>query len=78
MDRPVLSLRSHYLIDDVPDSIRRLPFHLLGGVGVGVQREARRVVTQCVGEGFHIHAVLEGQRGKSVPLWHNKDKSENP
>ena len=73
-----LFLKSHRLIDDVPDSIRRLPTHLLGGMGVGVQSEARRVVAQRVGEGLHIHAVLEGQRSEGVPLWHNKDKTENP
>ena len=66
MDRPVLSLRSHHLIDGVPDSIRCLPAHLLGGMGVGVQREARRVVAQRVGEGLHIRTVLEGQCGERM------------
>ena len=77
MDCPISSLRSHHLIDDISDGIRCLPLHPLGGVSVGIQREARRVVTQRVGEGLHIHTVLEGQRGEGVPLWHNKDKSEN-
>ena len=47
-------------------------------MGIGVEGEARGVVAQGSGEGFHIHAVLEGQGGEKVPLWHNKDKSENP
>ena len=63
---------------DAANSIRRLPAHFLGGVGVGVQCEACTVVTQRIGEGLHVHTVLERQRGEGVPLWHNKDKSENP
>ena len=73
-----LLLESHHLIDDVSDGIRCLPLYPLGGVGVGVQREARRVVAQRVGESFHIHAVLQGQRGEGVPIGYNKDKSDNP
>ena len=30
----------------------------VGGIGVGVQREARREVTEYVGQRFHVHAVL--------------------
>ena len=48
----------HRLVDDAADCIRRLPPHPLCGVGVGVQREARTVVAQRVGEGFHIYTVL--------------------
>ena len=47
-------------------------------MGVGVQCEARAVVAQGVGKGLHIHTVLEGQCGEGMPLWHNKDKSDNP
>ena len=75
---PPICLRSHILIDHVANGVRRLPAHLLSGVGVGVQREACAVVAQRVGERLHIHAVLEGQRGEGMPLWHNKDKSDKP
>ena len=61
-----LCLRSHILVNHAADGVRRLPAHLLGGVGVGVQSEACRVVAQRVGEGLHIHAILEGQRGEGV------------
>ena len=71
-------IHSHRLVDNIPDGIRRFPLHPLGGMGIGVQRESRRVVAQRIGEGLHIHAVLEGQCGKGVPLWHNKDTSESP
>ena len=47
-------------------------------MGVGVQREPGAVVPQHPGDGLNIHTVLQGYRGERVPLWHNKDKSENP
>ena len=47
-------------------------------MGVGVQREPGTVVAQHPGDGLNIHTVLQGYRGERVPLWHNKDKSENP
>ena len=33
---------------------------------------------QHSGDGLDVHPVLQGYRGECVPLWHNKDKSENP
>lgn len=59
--------KSHRLINHTPDSIRRLPLHPLGGVGIGVQCEPRAVMAQGVGQGFHIHSVLQRQRGKRMP-----------
>ena len=47
-------------------------------MGVGVQREPGTVVAQHPGDGLDIHSVLQGYRGERMPLWHNKDKSENP
>ena len=54
-----------------------LLLHFPGDVGVGVQREARAVVAQDAGDRFSVHSLLDRQRGEGVPLWHNKDKSEN-
>ena len=68
----------HCLVDNVADGVRRLPLHLLGGVGVGVQREACAVVPQGVGEGFHIHTVLQRQGCEGMPLRYNYDKPEKP
>ncbi len=51
--------KSHRLINDTPDGVRRLPLHPLGGVGIGVQCEACAVVTQRVGQGFHVHSMLQ-------------------
>ena len=45
---------------------------------MGVQREPGTVVAQHPGDGLDIHSVLQGYRGERMPLWHNKDKSENP
>ena len=35
-------------------------------MGVGVQREARRVVTEHTADGFHVHAVLQGHGREGV------------
>ena len=47
-------------------------------MGVGVQREARRVVAQHTADGFHVHAVLERHGCEGVPLRYNYDKPEKP
>ena len=47
-------------------------------MSVGVQREARRVVTQHRGHRFYIHTVLQRHRGEGVPLRYNYDKPEKP
>ena len=52
------------MINYVSDGICRLPFHPLGDVGVGVQREICAAVTKRVGESFHVHAVLQGSVAK--------------
>ena len=69
---------SHDLGHKIPHGFRSLILHLPGGVGVGAEGEARIVVSQHTADRFHIYAVLERQGCESVPLWHNKDKSENP
>ena len=40
-------------------SLRRFELGVGGDVGVGVQRETRRVVAQHRGHRFYVHAVLE-------------------
>ena len=47
-------------------------------MGVSVQRETRRVVTEHTADGFHVHAALQRGRGEAVPLRYNYDKPENP
>lgn len=47
-------------------------------MGVGVQGEPHREVPQHAGHSFDIHAVLQGQGGKGVPLRYNKDKRKKP
>ena len=68
----------HHLRHEAAHGFRRLILHLPGGVGVGAEGKSRVVVSQHTGDRLDVHAVLEGQRGEGVPLWHNKDKSENP
>ena len=73
---PVFS--AHLLADDPTDGVRRVLFHLRRGVGVSVQREARRVMTQRTGQRFHVYPAFQGQRGEGVPLRYNYDKPEKP
>ena len=47
-------------------------------MGVSVQGEPCAVVPQHPGDRLDVHPILQGYRGECVPLWHNKDKSENP
>ena len=47
-----------------------------GDVGVGVQCEARRVVTEHTADGLDVHAVLQGHGREGVPLRYNYDKPE--
>ena len=55
----------------------RCPAHLIGDVGVDVHRGGAGDVADDGGEGLDVHAVLQENCGKCMPLWHNKDKSEN-
>ena len=52
--------------------------HIVGDVGVDVQRGGRRHMAQHGGEGLHVHAALQGQRCKCMPLRYNYDKPEKP
>ena len=53
---PVFS--THLLADDPADGVRGVLFHLGRGVGVGVQGEARGVVSQRAGQCFHVHSAF--------------------
>ena len=64
--------------EETAHCVRRLLLHGGSHVGVGVQREPGAVMSQHGGEDFHVYAVMQGQNRERVPLWHNKDKSENP
>ena len=46
------------------------------GIDVCCSREV--AVAQPLLDFFHGHPVFQQQTGTSMPLWHNKDKSENP
>ena len=39
--------------------MRRLELGVRGNVGVGIQREARRVVAEHTADGLDVHSVLE-------------------
>lgn len=56
----------HRLGDKAAHLIRHGLLYGWGGMSVGVQGEARRVVAQDAGHGFGVHAVLDGQGGVGV------------
>ena len=56
----------HLLADDPADGVGSVLLHLRRGVGVGIQREPRRVVTQGTGQRFHVHPAFQRQRGEGV------------
>ena len=58
--------------------MRRFELRVGGDVGVGIQREPRRVVTQHTADGLDVHAVLQGHGCEGVPLRYNYDKPEKP
>ena len=47
--------------EETPHRVRRLLLHGGGDVCVGIQGKPGAVVTQHGGEGFDVHAVLQGQ-----------------
>ena len=66
----------HIYRQHIPHRVRRLNLRGRRDVGVGVQREPRAVVSQHPAHRLDVHAVLESQRSKRVPLRYNNDKPE--
>ena len=62
----MLCLLLHLLTNSGTNGVRRILLHLGRGVGVGVQREARRVVAQRTGQRFHVHSAFQRQRGEGM------------
>ena len=73
-----LSLIDNCASEETANLIRCVLLHRFRNMPVCVEGESGAVMTQQTGERFHIHTVLECKRSECVPLWHNKDKSENP
>lgn len=53
--------------EDISHGLGGFELGVGGDVGVGVQRETRRVVTEHTADGFHVHAVLQGHGREGVP-----------
>ena len=56
----------HLLADEPTDGIGGVLLHLRRGVGVGIQREASRVMAQRAGQRFYVYPAFQGQRGEGV------------
>ena len=67
-----------YRFHEAADFLSRTSLHIVGDVRVGVQSEARAVVTQHAGQGLYIHAAGDRHGRECVPLRYNYDKPEKP
>ena len=56
----------HRLGHEAAHSLGRFLLHLPGDMGVGIQREARAVVSQDAGDCFGVYSLLDRQCGESV------------
>ena len=61
-----LTACSHHLCHEIAHLFGGAFLHLACDVGVGSQRESCVEMAEHTGYGFHIHAVLEGQRGERM------------
>lgn len=52
--------------------------HLVGHMAVDIQGESGGGVAQVALHRFNVVPGTDRSHGVGVPLWHNKDKSENP
>ena len=52
--------------EETPHRVRRLFLHGGGDVGVGIKGKPGGVMAQHGGEGFYVHAVLQGQNRECV------------
>lgn len=56
----------HHLRHETAHGLGGFVLLLPGGVGVGAQSKARVVVAQHTADGFHVYAILQGQRSECV------------
>ena len=75
---PTLSAFLHDLRHEIAHLFRCAFLHLTCNVGVGSQCESRVEMTEHTRYGFHVHAVLQCQGCKRVPLRYNYDKPGKP
>ena len=69
---------SHHLCHEITHLFGGALLHLACDVGVGSQREARVEVTKHTRYSFYVHAILQCQGCKRVPLRYNYDKPGKP
>ena len=65
------------IVDILLHPVRAAALHRLVDVAVYVQRKGRRSVAKAALHRFDVIAGTDGGHGVGVPLWQNKDKSEN-
>ena len=74
-----LLLRIDFHLGEALVDLYRCPLpHLVGDMGVGVQRGGTGHMAQDGREGLNVHPVGQGVGGEGVPLRYNKDKRKKP
>ena len=69
---------SPFLLQLLRQFIKLALFHILCDVGVDIHSSVKVSVAKDLLDDLDIDAVLKQAGCESMPLWHNKDKSENP
>ena len=64
-------------VDVLLHPVGACPLHRVSDMPVDIQSERCRGVAQVALYGLDIISRPDGSNGERVPLWHNKDKSEN-
>ena len=59
-------------------TVGAVPFHLVGDVTINVKGKGCGSVAQVALDRLDVISRPDGCNRIAVPLWHNKDKSENP
>ena len=64
--------------DSLVDFHRRSLPHIVGDMGVSIQRGGAGHMAQDSGQRLDVHLVGQGVGGEGVPILYSKDKTENP
>ena len=57
---------SNDLLQKIPHLVGGILLHLGSDVGIGVESKSGAVVAQNTGQGLHVYAILERQRGECM------------
>ena len=74
----VFPLQIQHILDKILHSNSAVLGHAFGEMPIAVQSKGGGGMAKVALYGFDIITGPDGVYGVCMPLWHNKDKSENP